>query len=74
MSTLPAGAVTFLFIDIEGSTQLWEKHPEAIRTALEGHDAVLRKAIESNRGHIIKTTGDGVHAAFDLFDRKNRLA
>ncbi len=61
---LPIGTVTFLFTDIEGSTQLWEKHPEAMKAALVKHDAILREAIESNHGQIIKTTGDGVHAVF----------
>ena len=64
MTDLPAGTVTFLFTDIEGSTQLWEKHPEAMQAVLAKHDATLREAIESNHGHIIKTTGDGVHAVF----------
>jgi class 3 adenylate cyclase len=26
---LPTGTVTFLFTDIEGSTRLWQRHPEA---------------------------------------------
>ena len=60
----PSGTVTFLFTDIEGSTQLWEQHPEAMKPALARHDAILREAVESNHGHTIKTTGDGVHAAF----------
>jgi predicted ATPase/class 3 adenylate cyclase len=61
---LPTGTVTFLFTDIEGSTQLWEKHPEAMKVALTKHDSILRESIKSNHGHIIKTTGDGVHAVF----------
>ena len=64
MGTLPTGTVTFLFTDIEGSTQLWERHPEAMKTALARHDSILKEAIEFNQGHIIKTTGDGVHAVF----------
>ncbi len=64
MDTLPSGTVTFLFTDIEGSTQLWEKYPEAMKSALAKHDSILKEAIESNHGHIIKTTGDGVHAVF----------
>ena len=40
MSTLPTGTTTFLFIDIEGSTQLWENHPEAMKAVLVGCDAV----------------------------------
>ena len=64
MSDLPSGTVTFLFTDIEDSTQLWEKYPEAMRVVLAEHDSILRAAIESHSGYIIKTTGDGVHAAF----------
>jgi hypothetical protein len=29
----PSGTVTLLFADIEGSTRLWEAHPEAMRDA-----------------------------------------
>src|SRR5687768_1194226 len=64
MGKLPSGTVTFLFTDIEGSTQLWEKFPEAMQEALAKHDSILREAIESNGGHVIKTTGDGAHAVF----------
>lgn len=62
---LPNGTISFLFTDIEGSTQLWEKHPEEMKAALAKHDSILREAIESVHGHIIKTTGDGVHAVFE---------
>ena len=44
--TLPSGTVTFLFTDIEGSTKLWEQHPEAMKSALAKHDAILKEAIE----------------------------
>ena len=64
MNTLPSGTVTFLFTDIEGSTKLWEQHPEAMKSALAQHDSILKTAIESQHGHIIKTTGDGFHAVF----------
>ncbi|MBL0347258.1 adenylate/guanylate cyclase domain-containing protein [Candidatus Villigracilis affinis] len=64
MNELPSGTVTFLFTDIEGSTKHWEQHPEAMKSALAKHDSILREAIESNHGHVIKTTGDGVHAMF----------
>ena len=63
-STLPAGTVTFLVTDIEGSTPLWEQQPEAMRVALAHHDHLLRSAIESSNGHIVKTTGDGLYAVF----------
>ena len=63
-SNLPSGTVTFLFSDIEGSTKLWEQFPEAMKIALEKHDALLRRAVESNGGFVIKSTGDGIHAVF----------
>jgi predicted ATPase/class 3 adenylate cyclase len=65
MTEYPSGTVTFLFTDIEGSTQLWEQHPEAMKSVLAKHDAILKDAIESNHGTIIKTTGDGIHAVFE---------
>src|SRR5581483_411596 len=61
---LPTGIVTFLFTDIEGSTRLWEQHPEAMRSALARHDALLRSAIESYNGVVFKTVGDAFCAAF----------
>src|SRR5262245_14619179 len=64
MDSLPSGTVTFLFTDIEGSTQLWEKSPEAMKSALAKHDSILKEIIEANKGYIIKTTGDGVHTVF----------
>src|SRR5260221_1271900 len=64
MTNLPAGTVTFLFTDIEGSTKLWEQYPEAMKDALAKHDLILKEAIELNKGHVIKTTGDGIHAVF----------
>jgi predicted ATPase/class 3 adenylate cyclase len=54
-----------LFTDIEGSTQLWEQFPEAMKPALERHDALLRLAVESSNGRVVKTTGDGLMAFFD---------
>ena len=63
-SELPTGTVTFLFTDLEGSTRLWQEHPDAMGEALARHDAILRDAVESHHGRIVKTTGDGVHAVF----------
>ncbi|MBK6337020.1 MAG: tetratricopeptide repeat protein [Betaproteobacteria bacterium] len=59
-----SAAVTFLFTDIEGSTRLWEESPARMRVALACHDALARAAVEQHRGTVVKTTGDGVHAAF----------
>src|SRR5262249_16056403 len=54
----------FLFTDVEGSSRLWEQHPEAMRAALGSHDELLTKAVEAHGGHVVKTTGDGVFAVF----------
>ena len=63
---LPTGTVTFLFTDIEGSTRLWETQHATMVQALAHHDAILREAIESNDGHLVKTTGDGALAVFAI--------
>ena len=60
----PTGTITFLFTDIEGSTKLWQDQPQAMQSALARHDALLRQAVELHDGFLIKTTGDGVYAAF----------
>src|SRR5437660_7441428 len=59
MSSLPTGTVTFLFTDIEGSTQLWQRFPEAMPAALARHHATLRNAIENHQGHVFQIVGDG---------------
>src|SRR5215470_14335295 len=64
MPELPTGTVTFLFTDLEGSTRLWEQYPEAMKEALARHDEILRDAINTYNGHVVKMTGDGAHAAF----------
>jgi predicted ATPase/class 3 adenylate cyclase len=64
MAELPTGTVTFLFTDLGSSTRLWEDHPDEMHEALARHDALLRDAVEAHSGHVVKTTGDGVHAVF----------
>ena len=57
--------VTFLFTDIVGSTRLWDRHPEAMREALDRHDTLLARIVSASRGVIIRTMGDAICAAFD---------
>ena len=61
---LASGTLTFLFTDLEGSSQLWERFPNAMTPALARHDAILRTAVEVSDGQVIKTTGDGLMAIF----------
>jgi predicted ATPase/class 3 adenylate cyclase/Tfp pilus assembly protein PilF len=65
-STRPSGTVTFLFTDIEGSTQRWERRPDAMGVALARHNALVRDAIEAHGGYVFKTIGDAFCSAFGM--------
>ncbi len=64
MPDLPTGTITFLFTDIEGSTTLWEHHPDTMAIALARHDALLRSVITAHGGYVFKMVGDAIYAAF----------
>jgi predicted ATPase/class 3 adenylate cyclase len=68
LAELPTGTVTFLFTDLEGSTRLWDEQPEAMKSALARHDGILVEAVEAKGGHVVKSTGDGLHAVFATAD------
>ena len=61
MLSLPTGTVTFLFTDIEGSTRLWQQHPEPMKSALARHHGLLQYAIESAGGYVFQIVGDTQH-------------
>src|SRR5947207_6840001 len=63
---LPAGTVTFLLTDIEGSTRLWESHPDAMAQAVPAHYALLSDAVGRHGGvrPVEQGEGDSVVAAF----------
>lgn len=63
-SKLPTGTVTFLYTDIEGSTQLWKQHHQAMAAAHARHDQILREVIEANHGSVFQVVGDAFCAAF----------
>src|ERR687892_1383702 len=64
MPELPSGTVTFLFTDVEGSTKLWERYPQAMEASMARHDELLRGVMESNGGFVFKTIGDAFCVAF----------
>src|SRR6266508_2712653 len=64
VATLPNGTLAFLFTDVVGSTQLWERQPQAMQPALARHDALLRQAIDADGGQVVRTAGDAFHAVF----------
>jgi predicted ATPase len=57
--------VTFLFTDVEGSTVLWEEHPDVMAVALAQHDEILRLSVEAHGGYVFSTAGDSFGVAFD---------
>src|ERR687886_534720 len=67
-SQLPTGTVTFLFTDVEGSTKLWERHPEPMRVALARHDQLIEHLVEEHQGVIVRPRGEG-DSRFAVFAR-----
>ena len=61
---LPAGTVTFLFTDIEGSTRLLHEHGERYAELLGEHRRVLREAFARHGGVEVDTQGDAFFVAF----------
>ncbi len=61
---LPAGTVTFLFTDIEGSTELITRLGGAYEPLLEAHRAILRAAFAAEGGVEVQTEGDAFFVAF----------
>lgn len=66
MGELPAGTVTLLLTDVEGSTRAWEADEAAMRDAMAIHERILATVIESHGGERPREQGEGdsVVAAF----------
>nr|WP_277606086.1 adenylate/guanylate cyclase domain-containing protein [Glycomyces sp. L485] len=63
---LPAGDVTFMFTDIEGSTRLASGlGAEPYRIVLHRHRALIREVLRRHRGTEIETEGDSFFVVFD---------
>ena len=64
MPAPPTGTVTFLFTDIEGSTRLLRTLGEGYRAVQDRHDEIIRAAVESNNGYVVRTEGDSFFVTF----------
>src|SRR6476646_3423222 len=62
--SLPTGTVTFLYTDVEGSTDLAQQYPDALTGLLARHNAILNQAIETHNGVAFQIIGDSFHVAF----------
>ncbi len=57
--SLPTGVLTLFFTDIEGSSELWERQPDAMARALVWHDRLVADTIEAHAGHLIQSMAEG---------------
>jgi class 3 adenylate cyclase len=65
MPELPRGTVTFLFTDVESSTDLTRRFGERYAGVLADSRRLLREAVAEHGGVEVDTQGDGLFAAFD---------
>jgi class 3 adenylate cyclase len=64
MATLPAGTVTFVFTDIEGSTELLKQLGERYGEVLSEHRRLVRETLAAANGTEIDSQGDAFFFAF----------
>src|SRR3954454_16461834 len=71
MPERPRGTVTFVFTDVEGSTQLLRQLRERYGAVLADHQRLLREAFAAHGGEEVDTQGD---AFFYVFSRARDAA
>jgi class 3 adenylate cyclase len=64
MASLPAGTITFLFSDIEGSTRLLQQLGDAYGDLVAQHRRLIRESAASAGGTEIDTQGDSFFFSF----------
>jgi class 3 adenylate cyclase len=63
-------SLTFLFTDLKGSTQLYERVGDlAAFDLVRSHFRVLQEAVAAEAGAVVKTIGDAIMATFPTPDR-----
>ena len=74
MTQPPSGTVTFLFTDIEGSTEIAQAHPAAWESLRARHDELLQSALDTHHGFVFQRVGDACCAAFATAEGALRAA
>ena len=64
MTELPSGTVTFLFTDIEGSTELVKQLGARYAEVNAEHQRIMRAAFDAHGGREVDTQGDSFFVAF----------
>jgi predicted ATPase/class 3 adenylate cyclase len=62
---LPAGTLTFLFTDLEGSTRLLHELGDSYGSVLEVHRSLIRRAVDAHGGIEFGTGGDALFVVFE---------
>ncbi len=68
MNDWPTGTVTFLLTDVEGSTRLWQEHPDVMADVIERHDLLIAEAVAKHGGTFVKSKGEG-DSTFSVFTK-----
>ena len=65
---LPTRVVTFFFTDVEGSTRLWRRFRDSMRSALACHDVLIEDLVSKHEGFLVRPRGEG-DSRFAVFPR-----
>ncbi|MBP63418.1 MAG: hypothetical protein CMJ62_17995 [Planctomycetaceae bacterium] len=68
LSYLPTGIITYLFTDVEGSTQPWQQYSDRMSELLTRHDALITAIVEEHGGMVVRSRGEG-DSLFAVFVR-----
>jgi len=60
----PIGDLAIVFTDIKSSTNLWESHDLAMRSAIKIHNQYMRRQLRLVGGYEVKTEGDAFMVCF----------
>jgi class 3 adenylate cyclase len=74
MAEVPAGTVTVLFTDIEGSTRLLQRVGDRYAAFLAEHNMMLQTAFQTYDGYGVRTEGDSFFVVFQRAEDAVRAA